>query len=290
MNLNTKSDLEDCSNKPVSLYIVCGTRRSGTTLLTAILSSDNNANLLGQEAQLLTRLMNNYRWAMDNYQHFGTSFFASPQALFEFYQKTLQDLVDRMAAFASPKGVLVLKNPELSMVISDLADIFPEAHLLAIVRDPRDQICSEFEVGKRRKAAGVFDAAFESRDVEVLAKSYLHYMSGIMKLKNSQTERLHIIRYEDLILAPTDTLAELQKMTGLKFEFDYQGNWSKISDNASLHEGFSQSDLYGGPINDSSLGRYQHELSDDEVARIEKLCGHIMQEFAYNLTTRYEAS
>ena len=269
------------SQQKNSLHIICGVRRSGTTLLNAILNSNSAANELGQEGQILTRLLEVYQWNKNNFQHFGSSFFEDKASLREYYRDSLMDLVKRMTSFATKNGVLVLKNPELSMVIEEALDIFPKAKLYAIVRDPRDQVCSEFEVAKRRKKDGIISQVFEQRKVEDLAKNYNKYASNILKLAEQDPNKILIIKYEDLTTNPDAVLQQLEKYSGLKLEFQHREEWRKISDKASLHQGYSQSDLYGQPISNCSIGRYTKELSRDEIVRIEKTCDKVMNKFRY---------
>jgi hypothetical protein len=265
----------------ISLHIVCGGRRSGTTLLNAILCSSPLANELGQESQILTKLVEVYKWGLDNFQLFGSSFFKNKDSMYEYFKNSLFDFVNRIANYASPNGALILKNPELSLVITEITEIFPEAKLYAIIRDPRDQICSEFEVANRRRNNGIKNYVFENRDVEYLSKNYLNYISNINKLKRTYPKRILILKYEDLILKPSETLSELEDFSGLKLNFNPNKKWNKVSEKVSLHEGYSQSKLYGEPLSNSSLYRYKSELTSYEISLIEETCAEIMSEFGY---------
>jgi len=264
-----------------STYIICGCRRSGTTLLAAILSSNEKTNPLGQEAQIITQLMSVYQWSINNFNDFGTSFFKDLDSFAHSYRKILLDLIADMTSFSSPNGILVLKNPELSMSISNIAMLLPEACLLATIRDPRDQICSEFEVMKRRKKYGRIEPILDQRNVTQLSRNYLTYTSGFLGLQKKSPNHILVIKYEDLILKTNQTIDKIQQYTNLQFMFEKNNQWTRVSDKASLHEGFSQSNLYGQPISKTPVGRYKKELTMHEIDQINVICGEVMQQFGY---------
>jgi hypothetical protein len=266
----------------VKLIVVCGGRRSGTTLLTAILCSDPRCNPLGQEAQFLTRLVEAYRWGRVHFEDFGRSFFRDPDRYRELYGSAVDALLARVAEEVSPGRTLVLKNPELALVLLDLAELLPAATFLATVRDPRDQVASELEVGARRLAAGIADPVAEQRDVASLAKAYRAYYTEILTLRQRGTGKLLLVRYEDLVRQPSETLALLRRTTGLTLPFDPDQPWPRVSHLAALHETPSQSDLYGGPLDEQSIGRHRRDLSDEEIGIVEAHTAELLRALGYD--------
>jgi len=291
VNKNTVSDtfrfvykdllLKRMLNKSsASIFLVGGGRRTGTTLLAAVLSSDKRANPLGQEAQILTRIIEAYRWGRERFEQFGCSFFDDP----DMYRTFFQEIVDRFQIEVSERissGVLVLKNPEFSLVMLDIAELFPYATLLVTVRDPRDQIASELEVSLRRLVDNGQDPRLLNRNIADLAGYYVNYYREILELRARQPGRIHVVRYEDLVLQAAKSLNEIRAITGLKLSFDPKKTWSRVSDQASLHSGPSRSDLYGAPIDARSVGRYKRDLSIDELNVVEEVCSELMDEFDY---------
>lgn len=265
-----------------SVVIVCGGRRTGTTLLAAILSSDARTNPLGQEAQILTRIVEAYRWGRENFEDFGQSFFGDLEAYRAFFEETATRFALEVSARISPDGVLVLKNPELSRVLLDVADLFPNAQLLATVRDPRDQVASELEVGARRIATGIGDHNFETRNVVALANHYVTYNREIIDLHRQSPGRIYTVRYEDLILNPEKGLLDLRAATGLNLAFDPSKPWPRVSPLASLDSSPSTSELFGAPIDTRSVGRFRLDLNTAEIAVVEEVCADFMNEFDYH--------
>jgi hypothetical protein len=265
----------------VQVYLVCGGRRSGTTLLAAVLSSDPRANPLGQEAQILTRIVETYRWGRENFDNFGQSFFGDRAEYRDFFGGVADRFAKEVSERISPGPVLVLKNPELSKVLLDAAALLPKAMCLATVRDPRDQVASELEVGKRRVAAGIHDILFERRDVVTLARHYAGYYDDILELRTRQPDRIRIVRYEDLVLRTDGVLADLRAVTGLQLPFDPGQSWARVSPLAALHASPSRSDLYGSPVDGRSVGRFERDLSVEEAQAVEGVCGELMESFGY---------
>lgn len=175
----------------------------------------------------------------------------------------------------------MLKNPELSLVIKDIDDLLPKAVLLATVRDPRDQICSEIQVAKRQQVENGLPPESAERNVANLTYNYNLYFKEILEIYSEEPERIHIIRYEDLVQNTGEVLELLKNKTGLNLKFKPDKSWQRVTEFASLHEGPSQSDLFGNPVSSSSLGRYQQELSQEEIDTIETNCSQIISLFGY---------
>ena len=268
------------SSQP-DLFMVLGGRRSGTTLLAAILSSDERANPLGQEAQILTRLLESYRWGRNHFDQFGVSFFQDQQTYRRFFLEIGERFAREVAGRISPGNVLVLKNPEFSLVATEITELFPEAMLLAMVRDPRDQIASELEVAMRRLSDAGQDPLLVNRNVVQLAKNYVNYYRPLHLLGQRQPGRIYFVRYEDLVLRPEEMLDKLRSLTGLNIAFDPGSSWPRLSELAGLDTTPSRSALYGEPVSESPAGRFRRDLRSEEIHQVENQCAELMAAFGY---------
>ena len=265
----------------VAPTIVCGGRRTGTTLLAAVLCSDERANPLGQEAQILTRIIEVYRWGREHFEQFGGSFFGDLKTYRAFFRDICGRFASEVSSRVCPGGVLVLKNPELSRILLDVAEVCPAANILATVRDPRDQVASELEVAARRAGVRAADLHFETQQILSLANAYVAYYYEILELRRQQPARINIVRYEDLVLHTDLVIGVLRRTTGLDVIFDATQPWSRVSPLAALHSSPSRSDLYGCPIDARSIGRYKRDLSTEDAAAVQEVCAHLMEEFGY---------
>jgi len=261
-------------------YILCGIRRTGTTLLNAIFSSSSACNKLGQEAQFLTRILESYQWSENNYDDFGRSFFSEKNSLKEFYHVAITDLLHRISNFTTA-STLILKNPELSFVLNEINDTIPHAHIFATIRDPRDQIASELEVGARRVSMGIIDNNYTQRNIDAYIQSYLKYITPLLSFKNIMPSKIHFLKYEDLILNTKSIISDLEIITGLEIPFSIDSRWENVSEHAALHIGPSSSKHYDSPISSESVGRYTKDLTIDESNKIEIKMRDIMNLFNY---------
>jgi len=269
-------------SNPPQVFIVCGGRRTGTTLMSAILSSDERANPLGQESQILTRIIESYRWGSVNFVDFGPSFFPDYQSYKIFFQKIMTQFSNEASARMSPGRVLILKNPELSKVLLSAVELFPTARFIVILRDPRDQVAAELQTGLKRIKMGIQDTPCETRNMTALANVYKSYYKEILELHKQRHERLLVVRYEDLVQDSHEILLRLKKFTGLKLTFDPDKQWSRVSEFAGLDTPRpSHSDLYGQPISSRSVGRYKNDLSTEEISTIEEICRDLIDELGY---------
>lgn len=265
----------------VRIFIITGGRRTGTTLLNGILCSDPRANRLGQEAQLFTRLIEGYKWGKDNFDKFGLDFLPSLSDYRDFYIGAISKLLNLVNDHASTGNLLVLKNPEMAPVINEIIELFVKVNVIVTLRDPRDQICSELEVEKRRIAGGV--KALPARmNVRKLAQKFMRYNLPVLELHKQDPQSIFTIRYERLVRKPYEVILKLENYYGLQLDFDPNANWPRVTENVGFDAGFSSSPNYGGPIETSSIGRFKKDLSRGEIQVIEEECEEFMTHFRYN--------
>jgi len=269
--------------KPVTdLILVTGGRRTGTTLLTAVLTSDSSTNQLGPEAQIVTRLIEAYRWGRRNYDDFVAGLVGELTTYTAFYADAAQRLVLTIRSQLGNVATLVLKNPEFARILADVAILIPDARVVVTVRDPRDQVASEIEVGMRRKAAGGAAPLAERRDVDRMTAFYVDYYTDVLEVAAARPDDVHFVRYEDLVLDTATTVARLRRFTGLSLPFDPTAPWPRVSDHLAEAAGSpSFSDLYGGPVSDRSIGRHLRDLSASEARRVAARSADFSDRFGY---------
>jgi protein-tyrosine sulfotransferase len=106
------------------------------------------------------------------------------------------------------------KTPDNVLIFSDLIKIFPAAHCIHIVRDPRATIASMFQVGERGKREG-----WNTQDFTHSLTAAIYYIkkclnSGFHAYKNSP-EKVLTITYEKLIIKPEETTKEICKFLNI---------------------------------------------------------------------------
>lgn len=234
---------------------------------------------LGQEAQILTRLVEAYRWGRVHFDDFERSFFGEQEILRQLFAESVANLLAGVSRRVHNGKALVLKNPELSLVLTDVVRLLPRAVVVATVRDPRDQVASELEVGARRLNEGIPDPISEGRDVHSLAERYKAYLAEVLPLRDSGT--IQVVRYEDLVERSHSVLDLLRRLTGLDLPFEPRARWPRVSPLAALHQGPSRSNLYGGPITNRSVGRFRRDLRPEEIRVVERATRDLMRALGY---------
>jgi hypothetical protein len=146
--------------------------------------------------------------------------------------------------------------------------MFPQARVIACVRDPRD-----FLVSYRDKWTISADGARLRRLYHPVLTSYLWRASAqaILAGKSRFGEALHVLRYEDLVGEPASRLRQLCDFIGEEFE------------HGLLETRFSNSST-GKPltgVSSSSAGRWRADLPVEDAYFAQKICGAVMERFGY---------
>lgn len=158
----------------------------------------------------------------------------------------------------------------------EYAHAWPNARVVVLVRDPRDQISSVLALNEGRRARG--QAPFYP-DVTAAAEGWVRtYTDGTAALQSAGTPHV-ILRYEDLVdetAATVDRLGDwlsLDLRAGLDFK-----DHSFVADHQSR---FAHHPRLTQPIDQSSVGRWRTALSEDQVADILMVTTPLMTRFGY---------
>jgi hypothetical protein len=259
------------------LFFVCGARRTGTTLLAAVLSADTSAPEFPGEAQLVPEWLASYRWARQHFAIRALPFFRDEDELRTFYCRFLGEFISHCRDRFGRDAAVILKSPELSLFCEEAIEIFPDARFLATIRDPRDQIASEWRVIEKRQGSAEDLRIVRERDFDALALQYVRYYEPILAVVDRAPGRIHLQKYEQLVTRPREALTELEAFTGLDLQgFDPQAAWPRVADTYWAY-GTSPSDTpyYGGAIEPRRVGTYAESMSEEEARRVEAACANI---------------
>ncbi len=155
-------------------------------------------------------------------------------------------------------------NPEFAGL---LAQFFPEAHFIHILRNPYSNMVS---FRKFKSVAGKFPALH--RILKSLRNSYYYLYKNRRMLENYT-----VIRYEDLILTPEIELQKLCKKVNLPFE----DTLLSPTTNGENWEGNSTTGAKFSGVDTRNLDHWKSEISHIEIEYINQFFPFIVSDFNY---------
>ena len=157
--------------------------------------------------------------------------------------------------------------------IEDILDFYPDAKILVCVRDVRDFLISYRDKWKITR----------SEDVERLKNLYhpvvtsLLWKSSMKRIPEIAArvppENFMIIRYEEFVQKPESVVSEICRVVGEAVE---PGMLDVDSNNSSA-------DRHGGGIFATSIGRWRHGLSAEDVCIAQWLTSEEMVRYGYSI-------
>lgn len=269
----------------LSLNIVAGAPRSGTTLLQAILSGSSRTNPLIGETRFLRHFLEFYREVVRIWDDDARYCFKDRASAAEIARDGIAAVVASVAAKYHAEHV-VLKSPELGRYAPELRAVLGSAvRCYLILRDPRDIVALQWLASIREAALG-FEPSMISEpasaigmrptdeQVQALARRLLDYHPA-----DAASEWI-CVGYEALVSQPRETLAALRAASGLSITFDPQGTWANVEfdylrSSRTLERAWS-SGLWGQPVTASRVGVYHEVLSADQATIVEEICTKYM--------------
>ncbi len=181
---------------------------------------------------------------------------------------------------ANKKHIACEKTPQNVFYIQDILELFPNARILNMVRDPRAVMLSQKNKWKRRKMGASFITPWE-----VLRLRINYHPITIAKLWNAaikatskfaKDKRVKTIHFEDILFNSEQTLKEVCN----HFEVAYDENMLQIPHASSSN--MADSNKKG--INAKNASRWQNGgLSNAEIVICEKIAEEQIKDNNYEL-------
>jgi hypothetical protein len=167
-------------------------------------------------------------------------------------------------------------TPEHILYMERIHRTIPDALVIHVIRDGRDVALSTekqgwirpfpWDTGGELIAAGLF-----------WEWMVFHGRRAGQKLGAQYTE----LRYEDLVLRPHETLADLSSFVGQELDYDQilkVGLGSVSEPNTSFASGSNEAEF-------SPIGRWKQALPEEAAAQLESVLGPALTELGYDLCT-----
>jgi len=251
---------------------VGGCPRSGTTLLRAMLDS-HPAIVCGPELRALPALAG---LSADMRRIVGetlrTHYRLPTEQLDAIFARLIASFLEPLRN-ASGKRRIAEKTPANALHFAELAQLFPEAHFVQIVRDGRDVVASLLAMDWK-DARGAPLAI--TRDPRSAARAWAaHVRAG----RQAPPQRYHELRYERLVADPEGALRSL---------FGFLGEaWSEEA------LAYAREDRSAEGVNETSagrialapdmtaIGRWRRDLSAEARKAVSEEAGALLAELGY---------
>jgi hypothetical protein len=157
-----------------------------------------------------------------------------------------------------------------------LLEIYPGAREVILVRDFRDMLCSMLAFNAKR-GYNAFGRDQVETDSEYVTSQIRPMAENLLSRLRRRSETAHVLRYEDLVMAPTPTLHSLLEY------LDLDSSEAVIDEILSLSSQASSlaSDHKTKPDAEASVGRWQVDLPPDVAELADEVLGPLLAEFGY---------
>ena len=174
------------------------------------------------------------------------------------------------SALAAGKVRFVSKEINVWNYIFQILSYYEDVRFVYIYRDPRDYVASW--VRKPLFIKTPYDAI----------KYWLYDQECAHALVNSQGVKMHPVKYEELIVNPTDVMQGVLDYIDVPVEAACFQTDRRAAEKTAWNPYWEN---LGRAINNSSVGNYRNVLDHSSLNMIETLAGHHMRELGYTPDT-----
>jgi hypothetical protein len=253
--------------------LIGGMARSGTTLLSALISTSNSCNGFAPEPHYLGQLMYAITsMGLPHQECFSTDRHGQLREHFGLFRKGLDEAWRTM----DRPSILVLKHVYFTPMCELIGHFLPQAKFLAIMRDPRDIFASLIRA--KRKEFGV---AFRDINVEKLIPQWVHrfnhyYGCVLRAAANEFRGRLLAIDHDSLCVGDIHRLSDFMELS----DIDPRALWRRCIVDIHRYENDPLfSDGWGKPLDKEFAKSHRTDLSYEVAERIQQDTMRIRAEF-----------
>jgi hypothetical protein len=201
------------------------------------------------------------------------------EALAEMCRSRIDAFYTRLAGAEGRPRYFVEKYLPYQLTPDLLAEMYPGAREVILVRDFRDMLCSVLAFNRKRgfEAFGRADAGSDREYVETtVANSARRLQRRLRELGDAA----HLVRYEDLIQSPAATLEALTGFLGLEVD---EGTISETLERADSEAPSVDAHRTTDKAS-ASIGRWERDLSPEIVKVCAEVLDPVLTEFGYEPT------
>jgi hypothetical protein len=164
------------------------------------------------------------------------------------------------------------KNPENAINVAHWDRLLDAKMIFVlVVRHPLDVIASMQEI-KMDKAI--------ARDIEGRAEHVAEYVASGLVFAKRHPDRGGLLRYEDLVARPVEELRRLMAQLGEAYDDGMIANLGSDSHGRGLEDPKARG---RSDVSAASIGRWRHELSDDDLRIARPILAPVAAQLGYTL-------
>lgn len=278
----------------VRTVFVIGVGRSGTSLIQSMLHAHPDVAFLPETHFFRRYIARSY--GRRKHENHGAEAFQSTLANDKEYQRadiSTTELLDPFLKDVQPfdlprvcthlfqlyrnrKGANVIgeKDPRLIDYLPQVQNVFPEARILHIVRDPRDVVLSRMKADWSAGRPGWLHALTYRAQIR----------RGRRQGQQAFGEQYKEVRYEDLLTKPETTLRDISRHIGVEYDdamLTFQESAEELVDESER----AWKEETTGPLLRDNTGKWRKGLSDWQVRLTERVCSKAFEWFDYEQAT-----
>jgi sulfotransferase family protein len=201
------------------------------------------------------------------------------ESVAQMCQSRIEAFYSRVAGPGETPRYFVEKFLPYQVVPDLLAEVYPGAREVILVRDFRDMLCSVIAFNEKR-GYEAFGRGAVGSDAEYVETTVTNSARRLLRRLKDRGDAAYLVRYEDLIEAPETTLGGLLDHLGLDAA---EGTIAETLERANSDAPDMDHHRTAGEA-PASIGRWRRDLSPE----IAKLCGEMLDpvlvEFGYEPT------
>jgi hypothetical protein len=156
----------------------------------------------------------------------------------------------------------------LESYTSNILQAYPNAKFIHLIRDPRDRFAAILDKPKNRQGLGIATAR------------WLNSTKLAQKNQTAFPNRYQVLRYETMVSSPEKTAMNICNFLGV----EYETSMLRLDTIPRFKHQTTSEDQYFSPITNHYVGQFKNQLSQSQIAFIEKFTGKYMNEFHYQIT------
>ncbi|MEJ5302590.1 MAG: sulfotransferase [Bacteroidales bacterium] len=278
------------------IFFIVGRPRTGTTLLRSILNA-HPAVIVPPECQFIINLSKKYAGICNWPEALLNKFISELYNQWKFdtwpldHQLLQQNLLSLkgqttyaticktiIQTYGSKKDLARVthlgdKNPGYSMYLENIIKIFPDAKMIFMLRDPRDNYVSLLESG--------FELAIPS----YASYKWRHYFTQALRFYKKYPDRIFFLKYESLIQSPHEELEKVSAFLGIEFMPSLIYTYDSINNLKADYPGGALEKFHcrlAGGIHDHRLEIWKTHLQTQTIHLLEISAGKYAEKAGYS--------